>query len=209
MRTQVAVIGGGAAGLLLSHMLAREGIDSIVVEGQTRAHVLKRIRAGILEAGTIERLRAVSLGGRMAREGHSHDGAVIAWAGRARFFIDTRKHPGKAMMAYGQTAITEDLYRARDAVGGTIVDEAANVRLEDVTSDSPSVHFEKNGRTERIDCDYVAGCDGFHGISRQSIPATLLRTFEKTYPFAWWGIMWEPPPFPTFFSGTQGQGFPL
>src|SRR3984893_7799823 len=175
MRTQVAVIGGGPAGLLLSHMLAREGIDSIVVERQTRAHVLKRIRAGVLGGGTVELLRAVRLGGQLDREGRPHDGAAIAWAGRDRFFIDTRKHTGKAMMAYGQTAITEDLYRARDAAGGTIVDEAANVRLEDVTLDSPSVHFEKNGRTERIDCDYVAGCDGFHGISRLAIPATHLK----------------------------------
>src|ERR1700737_5183337 len=108
MRTQVAVIGGGPAGLLLSHMLAREGIDSIVVERQTRAHVLKRIRAAILEAGTVELLVAIGLGGRMDREGHPHDGAAIAWAGRDRFFIDTRKHTGKAMMAYGQTASTED-----------------------------------------------------------------------------------------------------
>jgi p-hydroxybenzoate 3-monooxygenase len=209
MRTQVTIIGGGPAGLLLSHMLAGEGIDSIVVERQTRAHVLKRIRAGVLEAGTVELLRAVGLGGRMDREGHSHDGAAIAWAGRDRFFIDTRKHTGKAMMAYGQTAITEDLYRARDAVGGTIIDEVTSVRLEDVTSDTPSVHFEKNGRTERIDCDYVAGCDGFHGISRQSIPATHLRTFEKTYPFGWLGIMSQTPPLPDIVYGHHERGFAL
>jgi p-hydroxybenzoate 3-monooxygenase len=179
VRRKRAIIGGGPAGLLLSHILAREGIDSSVVERQTRAHVLQRIRAGVLEAGTVELLRAVGLGARMDREGHSHDGAAIAWAGRDRFFIDTKKHTGKAMMAYGQTAITEDLYAARAAVGGTIIDEATSVRLEALTSDSPSIKFEKNGRTERIDCDYIAGCDGFHGISRQSIPPTQFRTFDE------------------------------
>src|SRR5215204_2036554 len=133
MRTQVAIIGGGPAGLLLSHMLDREGIDSIVLERQSRAHVLRRIRAGVLEAGTVELLRAVGLGERMDREGHPHDGSAIAWAGRSRFFIDTRKYTGKRMMAYGQTAITEDLYAARDAVGGQLIDEAVDVALHELT----------------------------------------------------------------------------
>src|SRR5262245_3437234 len=114
MRTQVAIIGGGPAGLLLSHMLDRNGIDSIVLERQSREHVLHRIRAGVLEAGTVELLRAVGLGARMDREGHVHDTVAIAWEGRERFLIDTRKYTGKPMMAYGQTAITEDLYAARD-----------------------------------------------------------------------------------------------
>src|SRR3954468_14728698 len=116
-RTQVAIIGGGPAGLLLSHLLDRDGVDSVVLERQTRAHVLERIRAGVLEAGTIDLLRSVGLGARMDREGHPHDGAAIAWEGRPRFFIDTRKFTGKAMMAYGQTEITKDLYAARDAAG--------------------------------------------------------------------------------------------
>jgi len=114
-RTQVAIIGGGPAGLLLSHLLALGGIDSAVLERQSRAHVLRRIRAGVLEAGTVQLLRDVGLGGRMDREGHVHDGVAIAWEGKPRFLIDTRKHTGKPMMAYGQTAITEDLYAARDA----------------------------------------------------------------------------------------------
>jgi len=142
--------------------VARHGSFSAAAEslGYTQPAISRQLRL----------LREAGLGERMDREGHSHDGAAIAWAGRDRFFIDTKKHTGKAMMAYGQTAITEDLYAARDAVGGTIIDEATSVRLEDVMSDSPSVKFEKNGRTKRIDCDYIAGCDGFHGISRQSIP---------------------------------------
>ncbi len=124
-RTQVAIIGGGPAGLLLSHMLDRNGVDSIVLERQSRAYVLERIRAGVLEAGTIDLLRAVGLGAQMDREGLPHDGTAIAWEGKPRFFIDTKKHTGKGMMAYGQTAITEDLYAVRDAAGGQIIDEAA------------------------------------------------------------------------------------
>jgi p-hydroxybenzoate 3-monooxygenase len=209
MRTQVAIIGGGPAGLLLSHILDFHGIDSIVVERQSRAHVLKRIRAGVLEAGTVELLREVGLGGRMDREGHLHDGAAIAWAGRERFFIDTKKYTGKAMMAYGQTAITEDLYAARDAADGRIVDEAGNVTLHELTSERPFITYDKDGQSHRIACDYVAGCDGFHGVSRQSIPASVLRTFDKGYPFGWLGIMSETPPFPDLCYCYHPRGFAL
>jgi p-hydroxybenzoate 3-monooxygenase len=208
-RTQVAIVGGGPAGLLLSHILDRNGIDSIVLERQSRDHVLRRIRAGVLEAGTVDLLRAVGLGARMDREGHVHDGSGIAWEGRRRFFIDTRKHTGKTMMAYGQTAITEDLYAARDAAGGEIIDEAADVRLHELTSTRPHVTYDKGGETRRIDCDYVAGCDGFHGVSRQSIPAALLRTYEKSYPFGWLGIMSETPPFPEICYCYHSRGFAL
>src|ERR1700731_5181780 len=153
-RTQVAIIGGGPAGLLLSHMLHRHGIDSIVLERQSRTHVLGRIRAGVLEAGTVELLREVGLGARMDREGHPHNGSAIAWEGRARFFIDTKKFTGKVMMAYGQTAITEDLYAAREAAGGPIIDQARNVELHEPTSTHPHITYEKSGQTRRIDCDY-------------------------------------------------------
>jgi p-hydroxybenzoate 3-monooxygenase len=209
MRTQVAIIGGGPAGLLLSHMLDRNRIDSIVLERQTRAYVLRRIRAGVLEAGTVALLRELGLGERMDREGQPHDGSAIAWAGRRRFFIDTKKYTGKSMMAYGQTAITEDLYAARDAAGGHIIDEAADVRLHDLTSDRPHVTFVKDGRGERIDCDYVAGCDGYHGVSRPSIPASSLRTFEKGYPFGWLGIMSETPPYRDLCYCYHQRGFAL
>ena len=209
MRTQVAIIGGGPAGLLLSHILDRNGIHSIVLERQTRQHVLHRIRAGALEAGTVDLLRAVGLGERMDREGHPHDGSAIAWEGRERFFINTKKYTGKRMMAYGQTAITEDLYAARDAAGGQIIDEADNVQLHDLTSSRPHVTYQKNGQTHRVDCDYVAGCDGYHGVSRQSIPASLLRTFEKTYPFGWLGIMSETPPLGGFTYCYHSRGFAM
>ena len=173
VRTQVAIVGGGPAGLLLSHILDRNGIDTVILERQSRAHVLGRIRAGVLEAGTVEFLRKVGLGARMDREGHSHNGSAIAWEGRSRFFIDTKKFTGKAMMAYGQHAITEDLYAARDAVGGRIIDQAGNVQLHELTSSRPYVTYEKEASNQQIDCDYIAGCDGYHGVSRSSIPLLL------------------------------------
>jgi p-hydroxybenzoate 3-monooxygenase len=208
-RMQVAIIGGGPAGLLLSHMLHRDGIDSIVLERQSRAHVLERIRAGVLEAGTIALLRAVGLGERMDREGTPHDGSAIAWEGRPRLMIDTTKYTGKPMMAYGQTAITEDLYAARDAAGGQIVDRAEDVQLHDLMTSKPFVTYATHGETHRVDCDYVAGCDGFHGISRPSIPADVLKVFERGYPFGWLGIMSETPPYPDICYCYHSRGFAL
>jgi len=209
MRTQVAIIGAGPAGLLLSHILDRNGVDSIVLERQSRAHVLQRIRAGVLENGSVELLREVGLGARMDREGHPHHGSAIAWEGRERFFIDTMKFTGKIMMTYGQTALTEDLYAARDAAGGQIIDEADNVQLHELTSNRPHVTYEKDGAPQRIDCDYIAGCDGSHGISRQSIPASELKTYEKGYPFGWLGIMSETPPYPDMVYCYHSRGFAL
>ena len=195
--------------MLLSHILHRNGIDSIVLERQSRTHVLARIRAGVLEAGTVTLLHEVGLGARMEREGHPHDGSAIAWEGRPRLFIDAKKLTGKAMMAYGQTAITEDLYSALDAAGGQVIDEADNVRLHELTSGRPYVTFEKEGSRLRIDCDYVAGCDGYHGVSRPSIPSSMLRTYEKSYPFGWLGIMSETPPYPDLCYCYHSRGFAL
>jgi p-hydroxybenzoate 3-monooxygenase len=208
-RTQVAIIGGGPAGLLLSHILDRQGIESIVLERQTREHVLHRIRAGVLEAGTAQLLRDVGLGERMDREGHPHDGVGIAWEGKPHYFVDVKKYTGKRLMAYGQTAMTEDLYKARDRAGGMIIDEAADVRLHDLTGSRPYVTHEKHGETHRIDCDYVAGCDGYHGVSRRSIPASVLRTYEKGYPFGWLGIMSETPPLREVCYCYSNEGFAL
>jgi p-hydroxybenzoate 3-monooxygenase len=145
----------------------------------------------------------------MDREGRPHDGSAIAWEGRDRFFIDTKKFTGKSMMAYGQTAITEDLYATRDAAGGQIIDEASNVQLHELTTGRAYATYEKNGQTYRVDCDYIAGCDGYHGVSRHSISGSLLRTFEKGYPFGWLGIMSETPPFPELCYCYHRRGFAL
>ena len=209
MRTQVAIIGGGPAGMLLSHILDRNGIDTVVLERQTRAHVLQRIRAGVLENGSVNLLREVGLGERMDRDGHPHHGSAIAWEGRERFFIDTKKFTGKIMMTYGQTALTEDLYAARDAAGGKVIDQAGNAQLHDLTSNRPYLTYEKDGATHRVDCDFIAGCDGFHGVSRTAIPATLIKTYEKGYPFGWLGIMSETPPFPEMVYCHHSRGFAL
>jgi p-hydroxybenzoate 3-monooxygenase len=209
MRTQVCIIGGGPAGMLLSHILDRNGIDSVVLERQTRAYVLHRIRAGVLESGSVNLLREVGLGGRMDRDGYPHNGSAIAWEGRDRFFIDTMKYTGKIMMTYGQTALTEDLYAAREAAGGKIIDEAANVQLHDLKSGRPYATYQKNGATHRVDCDYIAGCDGFHGVSRTAIPASVLKTYEKGYPFGWLGIMSETPPYHEMVYCYHERGFAL
>ena len=209
MRTQVCIIGGGPAGMLLSHILDRNGIDSVVLERQTKAYVLQRIRAGVLESGSVNLLREVGLGERMKRDGYPHNGSAIAWEGRDLFFIDTKKYTGKIMMTYGQTALTEDLYATREADGGKIVDEAANAQPHDVTSAKPYVTYQKAGATHRIDCDYIAGCDGFHGVSRTAIPASVIRTYEKGYPFGWLGIMSETPPYPDMVYCYHSRGFAL
>ena len=195
--------------MLLSHILHRNGVDSIVLERQSRTYVLARIRAGVLENGSVELLRGVGLGTRMDRDGHPHHGSAIAWEGRERFFIDTMKFTGKIMMTYGQTALTEDLYAARDAAGGQVIDEAANVQLHEPISDRPSVTYEKDGQTHRIDCDFIAGCDGSHGVSRAAIPDSVLKSYEKGYPFGWLGIMSETPPYPDMVYCYHSRGFAL
>lgn len=208
-RTRVVVIGGGPAGLLLSHILDLNGVDNIVLEQRSRAYVLSRIRAGVLESGSVDLLRSIGLGDRMDREGKSHDGSYIVWAGSEKLLIDTKKYTGREMMAYGQTAITEDLYAARDKAGGQVIDEAENVTPHDMTTDAPYVTYEKDGQEHRIDCDYIAGCDGFHGVSRQSIPADVLKTYEKGYPFGWLAIMSETRPLEDIVYANHERGFAL
>lgn len=193
MRTQVCIIGGGPSGLLLSQLLHLSGIDTVVVERRSRSHVLSRIRAGVLESGSVDLLRSARLGTRMDAEGEIHDGFSLAHQGHS-FRIDLRKLTQKPVMIYGQTELTADLYQARDQLDGQVITEAANVRPFALDSARPYVTYIRNGAEHRIDCDFVAGCDGFHGISRKSIPAMVLREFERRYPFGWLGLLSETPP---------------
>ena len=209
MKTQVAIIGGGPAGLLLSELLHRQGVSSVVLEARSRDYVLARIRAGVLEQTTVDVLRANGLGERMDAQGHAHDGMRIVWAGRDSFYIDCQKHLGKRFMAYGQTQIQEDLFAAADKRGATVLTEATDVQLMDVAGAQPHVLFRHNGEDVRLDCDYIAGCDGFHGVSRKAIPATHLREFEKAYPFGWLGILSRSAPLPDVTYANHPRGFAL
>ena len=208
-RTQVAIIGGGPAGLLLAHLLHQDGIASVVLERQSRAHVLARIRAGVLEDGTVQLLRGAGLGARMDREGMPHDGTLIAWPDRDLFLIDTWRHTGRRMMAYGQTAITQDLYDAADANGLAVVTQAEEVRLHDVDGAAPRVTWRGADGAHGLDCDFIAGCDGFHGVSRRSLPPAVLQSFERTYPFGWLGIMSETPPLEDIVYAHSARGMAL
>ena len=193
MRTQVCIVGGGPSGLLLSQLLHQAGIASVVLERHSRDRVLSRIRAGVLEWGTVEMLEKAGAARRMHEEGFPHSGVRLSAQNRA-FRIDFQALIGRRIMVYGQTEVTRDLYEAREAAGGSIVHEARGVALHDIDSDAPYVTYV-DGETEmRVDCDFIAGCDGFHGVSRASIPAARLKLFERVYPFGWLGVLSQTPP---------------
>lgn len=207
--TRVAIVGAGPAGMLLSHLLDAAGVDNVVVERQHRQYVLDRIRAGVLEWGTVETLRDAGLGARMDAEGHVHDTINMAWRGQDVLSVDTNVLLGKQMMAYGQTRIQEDLYEAGDARGANVIFEADDVQLHDIDTDHPSVTYDIGAGTERITCDFIAGCDGFHGVSRISIPESVRTEYEKVYPFGWLGILSETPPLPILLYANHERGFAL
>lgn len=193
MRTQVVIIGGGPAGLLLGQLLHRQGIETVLLERHSREYVLARIRAGVLETGLVDLLREAGVGERMEREGLEHEGIYLANSNRG-FRIDFKQLCAGTVMVYGQTELTLDLYQARDAMDATILHQVDQVQIHDADSDSPHVSFVQDGREQRIDCDFIAGCDGFHGISRKTIPASVLREFERVYPFGWLGVLSQTPP---------------
>lgn len=210
MKVQVCIIGGGPSGLLLSQLLHLKGIETVVLEKYSRDHVLARIRAGVLEHGFARLMREAQCGERMEREGEIHNGFEIAHGG-VLSHIDLHKHSGgNSVLVYGQTELTRDLYEARDRLGGKVVHNAEDVTPHDLMSDRPYVTYRANGVTVRVDCDYIVGADGFHGISRKSIPKDVLREYEKVYPFGWLGVLSRTKPVsPELIYVKHARGFAL
>ena len=193
MRVQVAIIGSGPAGLLLGQLLHRAGIDTIIIEQRSKEYVLDRIRAGVLEMGAVEMLDRLGVGKRLHAEGLVHDGVEISYsAGRQR--IDLTGLTGRHVVVYGQTEVTRDLMDAREAAGAKTVYEAEDVSVHDFDSTRPKVRYRKDGREHEVECDFIAGCDGFHGVCRESVPAGSISNFERVYPFGWLGVLSETKP---------------
>ena len=210
MKTRVAIVGAGPAGLLLGHLLNRAGIDNIIVERHDRRYAEERIRAGVLEQGTIDTLDEAGVGERMHREGLPHDGIELLFDG-VRHRIDLKAlSGGRSIRVYGQHEVVKDLIAARVEHGSPLIFEASDVVLADVDTDHPSVTFRADEEDQRIDCDFVAGCDGFHGVSRGAIPAGVLKIFERVYPFAWLGILAEAAPsLDELVYANNARGFAL
>ena len=194
LKTQVAIIGAGPSGLLLGQLLHNAGIDTLILERQSPDYVLGRIRAGVLEQGMVELLRQAGVGARMDAEGLVHSGFDLALDGRLAHIDLQGLTGGKTVMVYGQTEVTRDLMAARREAGALSFHEVSHVVPHGMKSDEAFVTFEKDGETWRVDCDYIAGCDGFHGVARQSIPEDCLKIFERVYPFGWLGILADTPP---------------
>jgi p-hydroxybenzoate 3-monooxygenase len=188
MRTKVVIIGSGPAGLLLGQLLTDAGIDNIILDRASKDHILSRVRAGVLEEGTASLLDMAGAGERMHREGLPHDGFSLAFEGRDHR-LDLLGLTGKRVMIYGQTELTQDLMDKREATAGRTIYEAWHAMPHDFSSDRPYVTYEKDGVTHRLDCDFIAGCDGYHGVSRCSVPQDALDTYERVYPFGWLGIL--------------------
>ena len=209
MRTQVAIIGAGPSGLLLGQLLHNHGISNVILEQRSGEYVLGRIRAGVIEEGAADLIDRAGVGARMRREGLVHEGIEISFGGK-RHRIDFRKRTGKAVIVYGQTEITRDLMDGRAATGAETVYEAENVSLHDIQSGRPRVRYRKNETEHEIQCDFIAGCDGFHGVSRQTIPESAIRTYERIYPFGWLGILCDTPPVsPELIYANHERGFAL
>lgn len=194
MRTQVAIIGSGPSGLLLGQLLSNAGIDNIILDRVDRDYILGRIRAGVLEQGMVDLLDRTGAGARMRAEGLPHDGFSLSFSGRMTRIDMNKLTGGKRVMVYGQTELTADLMDHREATGGVTIYDAGNVTPHDFDTDKPYVTYEKDGTTHRIDCDLIAGCDGFHGVCRASVQDKGIENFEKVYPFGWLGMLSDVPP---------------
>ena len=209
MRTQVAIIGAGPAGLLLGQLLHRAGIDAVILEQRTPDYVLGRIRAGVLEQGTVDILRLAGVTDRLDREALTHAGVELSHDG-VRQHIDFKALVGRTVTVYGQTEVTRDLMEARQAAGAVSIYEAESVALHDVTSKRPRVSFRHDGKEQEIECDFIAGCDGYHGPSRKTIPADVLKVFERSYPFGWLGVLADvPPAWDELIYASSSRGFAL
>jgi p-hydroxybenzoate 3-monooxygenase len=209
MRTQVAIVGAGPSGLLLGQLLARAGVDNVILERHSGEYVLGRIRAGVLEQGTVETLEEANVAGRLHREGLVHDGIEIAHRGE-RHRIDFRKLCGKTVVVYGQTEVTRDLMDARRAAGAKTVYEAEDVRIAGFDGTTPTVNWRHGGQAHELSCDFIAGCDGYHGVTRQSVPPGAISTFERVYPFGWLGVLVDQPPVsPELIYVNHERGFAL
>ena len=194
MRTQVAIIGAGPAGLLLGQLLSRAGIDNVILERRSLDYVLSRIRAGVLEQGMVDMLHEAGAAERLGREGQVHDGVNLAFGGTLHRIDLKHLTGGKAVTVYGQTEVTQDLVEARRALGRPTIYEADEVALHDIDTAAPRVSFRANGEIQELRCDFIAGCDGYHGVSRRSIPESALTSFERVYPFGWLGLLVDRPP---------------
>jgi p-hydroxybenzoate 3-monooxygenase len=194
VRTQVGIVGAGPAGLLLSHLLGRRGIGSVVLEARSREYVEKRVRAGVLEQGTVDTLVATGLGERLLREGLVHHGIELRFGGQPHRIAFDRLVPGRAITVYGQQEVVKDLIAARLAAGGQILFEVSDVVLEDIATSHPAISFTHGKQRHRLDCDFIAGCDGFHGVCRPAIPDGVLTVFDREHPFGWLGVLAAAPP---------------
>ncbi len=211
MRTQVGIIGAGPAGLLLGALLHKAGIDHIIVERQSPDYVLTRIRAGILEQTTVDAMVSAGVGERLMKEGIPHEHLSLSFAGQLHTIDLPKLTGGKTVTAYGQTEVTRDLMDHRAAVGRQTIYEAKDVRLRELTSAKPRILFTKEGVAQEIECDFIAGCDGFHGVSRQCIPKDKLQEFSREYPFGWVGVLANVPPVSphAVIYGNSPEGFSL
>ena len=210
MRTQVGIVGAGPAGLMLSHLLHLEGIESVIIERSNREHVRTRLRAGVLEQGTVDLMREVGLGERLGQLGLVQNGIDFRFAGESHRIDFTQATGGRAVVVYPQHEVVTDLMNARERAGGQVIYDAPVTRIEGLQGERPVIHYEVDGQARELSCDFVAGCDGFRGVCREAIPADVLKVYDRIYPFGWLGILADAPPAsPEITWGCHDNGFAM